>query len=228
MPWISSGSGCAASSKALALDELETRDGRGRSRRYCRDDGGQRQGGAVPRRRPREGRAGRQCHGRTRPDRRGVWRKTRPALEGGAAAAAQQAGDCRGVARRGAVPGGGADRQGRGRDQAASSSAAWRRRRPVHLGHHRLRHRSEDRLHQCGPAAADAALRARDRHRSGGAERPAGDLSGQRRGGEAHAGELRARRASDRPCRWRDAASGRRTRHRRKPARCAARRGQMR
>ena len=73
-----------------------------------------------------------------------------------------------------------------------------------------------------GLAPADAALAARDRHRSRGAERSQGDLRGQRRGRQAHAGELRRRRASDRSRRRRDAAAGRRTRHRREPARGAA------
>ena len=109
---------------------------------------------------------------------------------------------------------------------------------PVHLQHgadggpyisaiDRLCHRSEDRLHQCRLAPADAALRTRDRHRSRRAERSAGDLPGQRRGGKAHAGELRARRPSDRSCRRRDADAGRRARHRCKPARSAAAGGQV-
>ena len=117
---------------------------------------------------------------------------------------------------------GGADRRRRRPDQAAGASPARRRRRAVYLGLDRLCHRSEDRLHQCRPAPADAALATRDRHRSGRAERSASDLSGQRRGGQAHAGELRGRRASDRPCRRRDAPAGRRARHRRD--RCATRR----
>ena len=48
----------------------------------------------------------------------------------------------------------------------------------------------------------------------------------QRRGRQAHAGELRGRRASDRSRRRRDAAAGRRTRHRREPARGAVAGGQ--
>ena len=131
------------------------------------------------------------------------------------------------VARRGALPGGGADRRRRRRDQAAGASAARRRRRAVYLRHHRLCHRSEDRLHQRRPAPADAALRTRDRHRPRRAERSAGDLSGQRRRGKAHAGELRGRRPSDRSCRRRDADAGRRARHRCKPARSAAAGGQV-
>ena len=68
---------------------------------------------------------------------------------------------------------GGADRRRRRRDQAAGASAARRRRRALYLGVDRLCHRSEDRLHQCRAAPADAALAARDRHRSGRAERSA-------------------------------------------------------
>ena len=49
-----------------------------------------------------------------------------------------------------------------------------------------------------------------------------GDLRGERRGGQAHAGELRGRRASDRPCRRHHAAAGRRARPRRRC--CATRR----
>ena len=120
------------------------------------------------------------------------------------------------------MPGGGADRRRCRCDEAAGASAARRRRRAVYLRHDRLRHRSEDRLHQCRPAPADAALRTRNRHRPRRAERPAGDLPGQRRRGKAHAGELRARRASDRSCRRRDADAGRRAWHRRDAARRAA------
>ena len=164
----------------------------GRSRRHRRGDGGQPEGGAVSRRRSREGGTRRQRHGRPLADRGGVRRQAGRADEGSAAAASQQAGDLRGVARRGALPGGGADRRRRRRDQAAGASAARRRRRALYLGLDRLCHRSEDRLHQRRPAPADAALRTRDRHRSRRAERSAGDLPGQRRGGKAHAGELRA------------------------------------
>ena len=102
--------------------------------------------------------------------------------------------------------------------------AARRRRRALYLRLDRLRDRSEDRLDQCRRAPPDAARPPRGRRRSRLAERSARDLRGERRRRQAAAGELRGRRASDRPCRRGDAAAGRRARPRRVAARRAARR----
>ncbi len=83
-------------------------------------------------------------------------------------------------------------------------------------------------MDQCGRAPADAARPPGSRHRSRLAERPARDLRGERRRRQAAAGELRGRRAPDRPSCRRDAAAGRRARPGRLAARCPAAGGQVR
>ena len=132
----------------------------GRSRRHRRGDGRQPEGGAVSRRRSREGGTGRQRHGRPLADRGGVRRQAERAAEGSAS-------------------GGSATSRRFSRSSRAEAPCqavvltgddADVTRLPVHLQHgadggpyisaiDRLCHRSEDRLHQCRPAPADAALR---------------------------------------------------------------------
>ena len=101
---------------------------------------------------------------------------------------AQQAGDRRSLARRGAGAAGGADRRRRRPHRAAGASPARRRRRALHLRVDRFRRRSEDRLDQCRHPPPDAARPHRGRRRPQLAERPARDLRGERRRRQAGAG----------------------------------------
>ena len=153
---------------------------------------------------------------------RAVRRRAGRAAAGNPAAAAQQAGDRRGRARRGAGAGGRADRRRCRSDRAAGPSAARRRRRALYLGLDRLRRRSEDRLDQCRHPPPDAARAQGGRRRPQLAERPARDLRSERGHRQAGADRFRGRLASDRPPGRRDAAADRRPRP--DLARCATRR----
>ena len=166
--------------------------------------------------------------GGARPDRAGLRLRARKAHPRDHAPAAEPAAGRRADPRRSARAAGRADGRRRRPDEAAGASAARRRRRALHLLHHRHRARSRDRHHQCRHAPADAARTARGRRRSCRAQRSQGDLRGERAARREAAGRLRGRRASGRPCRRRDADAGRRTRHHGEPARRAAAGGQVR
>ena len=208
--------------------ELEIHADAYRTRWHRRKARRQPQGGAVPCRRAGEAGTGRQRHGKPQPARPRLRQDARHAARRNPAPAQDQTGNRRGVARRSAVSAGGADRRRRRSHQTAGASAARRRRRALHLLVDRLRDRSEDRLHQRRPAPHDAARPPRGRHRPCCAERSARDLRGDRSAGQAAAGQLRGRRASDRSCRRGDAAADRRTRPRRLAARRAAAGGEVR
>ena len=109
-------------------------------------------------------------------------RRAGRAADGNPAPAAQQAGDLRGLARRGAGAAGRADRRRRRPHQAAGASPARRRRRALYLRLDRLR-RSIRKTGWTNVGMRRLMLRGRtrDRHRSGRAERSARDLRGERR-----------------------------------------------